>query len=111
MLSQFLNRQGFNKSITGVEGTTIQSCFTKPLIEDRLSFANLSWLPYPYGPLPDVGPWIDKEDNWSRENPTPETPTPGAQGHIPESTTGNAFMLLTVAGLAFFLVYGKGVFK
>lgn len=99
------DRQGFNKSLSGVEGTSIQSAFTKPLIEPSLSFANFSWLPYPYGPLPDKGPWIDKEDNYSKENPTPDGQTPGTEG-TPwkgETPTGNILMFLAVVGAALFL--------
>lgn len=109
MISQFTNRQGFEKSLSGVKGTSIQSAYTKPIIAESLQPANLSWLPYPYGPLPETGPWSGKgSENEKQEQPTPGEPAPGAQGGIPESPDGNVLMFLAVVGAAWFLVYYRG---
>ncbi len=108
MISQFTNRQGFGKSLSGVPGSAIQSAYAKPLIDPSYALSNISWLPYPYGPLPDKGPWIDKEDEAHKENPTPGGPTPGAQGSIPEKPISNVLMFLVVVGAAWFLAYYRG---
>ena len=100
MIFTSTDRQGFNKALSGVVGTSIQTAFTKPTMEPEHALSNLSWLPYPYGPLPDKGPWIDKEDNYSKENPTPEN-QPGGGGTpwtAKETPSGNVLMFLAVVG-------------
>jgi len=117
MIAQFFNRQGFEKSLSGVNGTAIQSVYTKPIIDSgykACEAANVSWK-YPLGdPWGwSIYPWNwGKEGEADKEKPTPDGSPPGAQGGIPESTSGNMLMLLVVAGAAFFLVYAPGrIFK
>ena len=107
MIIQFADRQGFQKTLSGVSGTSIQSAFTKPLIASDHAFANISWLPFPYGELPDEGPWIDKENQENSEKPTPDTPTPGAQGGISDNSSSNVLMFAVVVGAVWFLMYHK----
>jgi len=108
MIAQLFNRQGFEKSLSGIDGSAIQSAYIKPEIVQvcaEKSASNLLFsLPYPYGPLPEGGPWSGNDKN---ENPTPDAPTPGAQGNIPESAGGNVLMFAAVVAASWFLVYYK----
>jgi hypothetical protein len=106
-------RQGFDKLLTGVGGTSIQSAYTKPLIEPSRAVANVSWLPYPYGPLPDVGPWSKKKetDNWENERDEKPTPESGTGNNIQTDkppwygqNANNIVMLMVVVACAWFLV-------
>lgn len=115
----FLDRQGFSKSLTGIEGSSIQSVYTQPKITQVCadkSLANASWsypLGDPWGWSIYPWNWGKEENEANKENPTPEgTPTPGAQGSLPESTGSNVLMFAAVVAAAWFLVKGpKGVFK
>lgn len=113
MITSLKDRQGFNTGLTGVIGTSIQSAYTKPLLEPSRAVTNVSWLPYPYGPLPDVGPWSKKKetDNWENERDekpvTPESPS-GATGQISNYLNkSNTVLFVVIVACAFlFVKYG-----
>lgn len=114
----FLNRQGFEKALTGIDGSSIQSVYTEPKITQVCadkSLANASWsypLGDPWGWSIYPWNWGKEENEANKENPTPGDPPPGAQGTVPESSSGNVLMLVAVVAAAWFLVKGpKGVFK
>lgn len=107
MIAQLFNRQGFNKSLAGIDGSAIQSAYTKPVAASNLITENASWQ-YPLG---DPWGWSIYPWNWGKEGeadkeaPTPDGSPPGAQGGIPEKPTANIMMLLAVVGAAWFLTY------
>ena len=105
MIISLKDRQGFNTALSGVSGTSVQSAFTKPLIDSAYAPANISWLPYPYGPLPDTGPWAKSGDqNEKEEKPVPETHSeaqPWKAGN-PPMTTG--LLLVVICACAWALV-------
>ena len=116
MIIPLKDRQGFQTGLSGVAGTSIQSAFTKPILEPTRAAANLSWLPYPYGPLPDVGPWAKNGyENEKQEQPVPETPSElqpwKAKGDSATMLSGG-FLLVVVVACAWFLVkYIPGGYK
>jgi len=110
MLISLKDRQGFNTGLSGVSGTSIQSAFTKPLIEPVRGASNVSWLPFPYGPLPDTGPWASSGDqNEKEEHPTPETPTEAQPWKGKSAATlSNGFYLVLAVVCAWFLTKKGG---
>ena len=103
MITQFMDRQGFSKSLTGVSGSAIASPYHKPVMEPLRAISNVSWLPYPYGPLPDQGPW----SNDKQEQPvTPEKPPGGTGDYEIDKPTlyGGGVMIVLVVLSAWFLV-------
>ena len=111
MIISLLDRQGTDKSLSGVSGTSVQSVYTKPNMEPTRALANISWLPFPYGPLPDVGPGSNKTDteNWENErdeNAVTEEPTPGATGKQSNAglMTSDAFKLVVIVFCAWIIV-------
>ena len=108
MISSLKDRQGFNTGLSGVSGTSVQSAFTKPIIAPAYAAENVSWLPFPYGPLPDVGPWAkDNAPNEKDEKPTPETPTESQPWKAGGATTiGSGFLLVVAVACAWFLAKG-----
>lgn len=101
MISPLVNRQGFDTGLSGVTGTSIQSAYTKPNIEAERGLFNFSWLPYPYGPLPDVGPWANGDPNEKDESATPETPSEAQpwKSETPATMmTGGMLFMVVVAG-------------
>ena len=109
MIISLKDRQGFNTGLSGVIGTSIQSAFTKPIIEPLRGASNVSWLPYPYGPLPDVGPWANGDPNEKEEHPTPETPTELQPWKTKNATTlSSGFFLILIVASAWFLTKKGG---
>ena len=111
MIFTTTDRQGFNKDLSGVVGSAIQSAYHKPIMEPSHAFANISWLPYPYGELPDKGPWIDKENKENEELPTPDTLPNATPWTAKETPSGNVFMFAAVICAVLLLTSRTKFFK
>lgn len=111
MLISLKDRQGFNTGLSGVSGTSIQSAFTKPIIDPSYAAFNTSWLPFPYGPLPDTGPWANGDKNEKEEHAAPEAGTGNDKALDKPPWYGekanNILMFAVVIGAAWFFVFKK----
>ncbi|MFH1931049.1 MAG: hypothetical protein ABIN18_05610 [Pseudomonadota bacterium] len=107
MIFTTTDRQGFDKALSGVPGSAIQSVYAKPAGDPSMLIENASWQ-YPLGnPWGwDVYPWNwGKEGEADKENPTPDGQTPGTEG-TPwkgESAGGNILMFAAVIGAVLLL--------
>lgn len=112
MIFTSIDRQGFNKALSGVPGSAIQSVYASPVGEPAQLLENASWK-YPLGdPWKwEVYPWNwGKEGEANKELPTPDGQTPGTDGTPWKGeTTSNIFMFAAVVG-AVLLIASKTKF-
>ena len=102
------DRQGFNKALTGVIGSSIQSVYAKPVGDPSLLADNASWK-YPLG---DPWGWSIYPWNWGKEGeadkvaPTPDDSSPETKA-MPwkgAAETGNTVVIFAaVIGAIWFL--------
>ena len=112
MIISLKDRQGFNTGLSGVSGTSIQSAFTKPILASGYAAENISWLPYPYGPLPDVGPWARDDPNEKDEGPVPEgSPWTAKEPDRITMLTGGGLLIVVVLCAWFLVKYMPGGYK
>lgn len=115
MIFTTANRQGFDKALSGVEGSSIQSAYALPAIgSSQTILENASWK-YPLGdPWGwDIYPWNwGKEDEANKENPTPDQNPEAAPWKAGEETpSGNVLMFAAVVGAILLLTSKTKIFK
>ena len=112
MIFTSTDRQGFNKELSGVVGSAIQSVYARPDGVPALLLENASYQ-YPLGdPWGwEVYPWNwGKEGEAEKEKPTPDGQTPGTEGTPWVAETGSNVLMFAAVIAAVLLLTSKTKF-